>query len=83
MELIYKSATLEDLEILTETRIKVLRAANKLSDLTDMREVRRQSYNYYQNALRDGDHIAYLVFDKGQGNKCDFSGSNGYGPSSV
>lgn len=64
MELTYKSATLEDLEILTETRIKVLRAANKLSDLTDMREVRRQSYNYYQNALRDGNHIAYLVFDK-------------------
>lgn len=28
MELTYKKATIEDLDLLTETRIKVLRAAN-------------------------------------------------------
>lgn len=63
MNLTYKRATLEDIEILTETRIEVLRAANHLSDDTDMSEVERQSYNYYQKALCDGSHIAYLVFD--------------------
>ena len=31
MNLTYKRATLEDIDILTETRIEVLRAANKLS----------------------------------------------------
>ena len=64
MNLKYKRATLEDIDILTETRIEVLRAANKLSADTDMSEVERQSYNYYQKALCDGSHIAYLVFDE-------------------
>lgn len=63
MNLIYKKATLEDLDILIETRIEALRAANKLSGDTDMSEVERQSYDYYQKALCDGSHIAYLVFD--------------------
>ena len=63
MNLSYKKATLEDINILTETRIEVLRAANKLSDDVDMTEVEKQSYNYYQRAICDGSHIAYLVFD--------------------
>ena len=63
MNLTYKKATLEDLDILIETRIEVLRAANKLSGDTDMSEVERQSYDYYQKTLCDGSHIAYLVFD--------------------
>lgn len=64
MNLTYKKATLEDMDILTATRIEVLRAANKLSDDVDMSEVKKQSYDYYNKALRDGTHIAYLVFDK-------------------
>lgn len=28
-----------------------------------MRELERQSYEYYRRALREGAHIAYLVFD--------------------
>lgn len=63
MNLIYKRAKLEDIDILTKTRIEVLRAANQLSDDTDMSEVERESYNYYQKALCNGSHIAYLVFD--------------------
>lgn len=63
MNLMYKRATIEDIEILTETRIEVLRAANKLADDTDMNEVKEQSYNYYKKALCDGTHIAYLIFD--------------------
>ena len=64
MYLIYKRATLEDINTLVETRIEVLRAANKLCADTDMGEVERQSYLYYQKALSDGSHIAYLVFDE-------------------
>lgn len=64
MDLTYKKATIEDIDILTETRTEVLRAANQLPDDADMSEVKRQSYNYYKEALRDGTHIAYLIFDK-------------------
>lgn len=63
MALNYKKATIADLEILTETRIEVLRAANKLSDDVDMREVKKQTLEYYKNALNDESHSAYLVFD--------------------
>lgn len=63
MNFIYKKATIEDIELLTKTRIQVLRAANHLPDEVDMSEVERQSYNYYKAALADGSHTAYLVFD--------------------
>lgn len=63
MDLDYRKATIDDLDRLTETRIEVLRAANKLSDDTDMTEVRHLSYEYYRKALHDGTHTAYLVFD--------------------
>ena len=72
MELRYHRASLDDLELLTDTRVQVLRAANQLPGDTDMREVRAQSFRYYQNALRDGTHIAYLVFDGKQ-----FAGTGG------
>lgn len=63
MNLTYKRATLEDIDILTSTRIEVLRAANELSGDIDMSEVERQSRGYYEQALADGTHVAYLVFD--------------------
>ena len=63
MELNYKKAVLEDIEILTETRITVLRAANQLSDDVEMSNVKEQSYLYYQKALSEDSHVAYLVFD--------------------
>jgi len=61
----YKKATIEDIEELVRTRILVLRAANKLSDDVDMSEVEQESYTYYKRALENGEHIAYLVYDKG------------------
>ena len=64
MNLTYKRATIEDIDLLTETRIQVLRAANKLSDDIDMSEVEKQSYDYYKKALCDGTHIAYLIFNE-------------------
>jgi len=64
MPLLYKKATIDDLELLTETRIEVLRAANQLSDDVDMSEVKTQSREYYRNALRNDTHVAYLIFDE-------------------
>lgn len=63
MGLTYKRATLKDINLLTETRIRILRSANQLSDEVDMNEVEKESYRYYQKALYDGSHVAYLVFD--------------------
>lgn len=63
MNLTYKKATIDDFEILTETRITVLRAANKLSDDVNMSVVKEESYRYYQDALTNDSHVAYLVFD--------------------
>lgn len=63
MELLYKRATSEDLELLVKTRIEVLRAANKLDASVDMAMVEEQSSDYYRKSLADESHIAYLVFD--------------------
>lgn len=66
MELIYKKATIADIDFLVETRIEVLRAANQLSDSEDMQEVKKQSYDYYNSALKNESHTAYLVLDDNQ-----------------
>mgnify|MGYP002509445767 FL=1 len=63
MALNYRKATIADLEILTKTRIEVLRAANQLGDDVDMSEVKKQSFEYYQNSLKNDTHLAYLIFD--------------------
>lgn len=72
MELIFKRAGMEDLEELVRTRITVLRAANGLEETADLREVERESAEYYRRALADGSHVAYLVYDGGQ-----FAGAGG------
>ncbi len=59
----FVQASLKDAELLTSTRIQVLRAANRLPDSTDMSDVAQQSKAYYEQALSDGSHAAYLVFD--------------------
>lgn len=60
----YRRATIKDLDELVRTRIEVLRAANKLDESVDMSEVERQSKDYYEKALTDGSHTAYLVYDR-------------------
>ena len=62
----YRVATLEDLDLLTTSRIEVLRAANKLDDSVDMTLVEKESYKYYKKALADGTHFAILVMDDGK-----------------
>ena len=62
MEYTYKKAAASDIDLLTSTRITVLRAANGLDENADMSKIEAQSRLYYQNALADGSHTAYLVF---------------------
>ncbi len=62
MQFTYKKATAEDIDILVETRIEVLRAANKLDAAVDMKEVEKQSYEYYKSSLTENMHTAYLVY---------------------
>lgn len=63
MQIRWHKATPDDLELLTSTRVEVLRAANLLSPDADMAEIEAASRAYYQSALADGSHTAYLVFD--------------------
>lgn len=63
MELEYRIATMEDIDILTATRIEVLRAANGLDESVDMSLVEKESYHYYKQALPAKQHIAILVFE--------------------
>ena len=60
----YRKATINDLAVLTETRIEVLRVANRLKDNVDTSEVRRQSEEYYISALNNDTHVTYLVYDE-------------------
>jgi GNAT superfamily N-acetyltransferase len=59
----FKRADLNDLEALVSSRIKVLIAANKLPEDTDMSLIEQQSRDYYKQSLADGTHTAYLVYD--------------------
>ena len=59
----YRRATLDDLEVLVETRVRTLRAANKLPDSEEMSDVRENTREYYRAALSDNSHVAYLVYD--------------------
>lgn len=63
MNLTYKKAGLNDLDLLTDSRIEVLRAANELDSDTDMSVVAKESYFYYKDALSGSEHVAYLIFD--------------------
>lgn len=63
MSIIYKKASLDDIDILVSTRVEVLKAANLLDDTADMSKVEQESYNYYKSALSNNTHTAILVFD--------------------
>lgn len=63
MPLCFQRATASDIAYLTRIRLKVLRSANGLPDGAALPEVEAQTRVYYERALRDGSHIAYLVFD--------------------
>lgn len=57
-----RKAGMEDIDILVKTRIEVLRAANCLSDETDMGFVEEHSREYCKESLQAETYTAYLVF---------------------
>ena len=59
----YRKMSADDITLLTEVRVKVLRAANLLADDADMSAVEEQSRRYYEKAFADDSHTAYLAFD--------------------
>ena len=63
LNIIYKKATIDDIVLLTKTRIEVLRAANNLTSDIDMDEVERKTYEYYKEAFQNDTHTAYMVFE--------------------
>lgn len=72
MNIEYRRATADQIDLLVETRVEVLRAANRLDDSADLSEVAAQSRDYYLRALRDNTHTGFLAFD-GE----DFVGAGG------
>ena len=63
MNIEYRRATADQIDLLVTTRIEVLRAANRLDDRADLSAVAAQSRDYYLRALRDGTHTGLLAFD--------------------
>lgn len=53
----------EDIELLTEIRIQVLRAANGLSDEVNLNQVEGESKKYFQNGFRENTFLALFVKD--------------------
>ena len=64
MAIKYKKADKSDIDVLTKTRIQVLRAANELSSDIDLSLCEQESYQYYSDSLDTREHIAYLVYDE-------------------
>ncbi|MDO4272887.1 MAG: GNAT family N-acetyltransferase [Eubacteriales bacterium] len=64
--LIFYKAGIDDIDLLTEVRVEVLRAANNLDENVDMEDVRKASYEYYKNCFEQDTHVAYLVKDNGK-----------------
>ena len=63
MNIEYRRATADQIDLLVETRVEVLRAANRLDDSADLSEVAAKSRDYYLRALRDNTHTGFLAFD--------------------
>lgn len=67
MNLIYQKAGLSDIDLLTATRMEVLRAVFHVTDDAGLPGIERNSYDYYRDSLKTDRHVAYLVFDRENG----------------
>lgn len=66
MDINFKRVDKSQLNELVRLRIKVLRAANKLSDIEDMSEIEAQSYDYYKYGFETDNFTVFFAYD---GNK--------------
>lgn len=62
----WRRATPEDLPLLTASRLRTLRAANGLDESADMTAVAAATRAYYERALTDGTHMAFLALEEGE-----------------
>ncbi|HCJ40519.1 MAG TPA: GNAT family N-acetyltransferase [Ruminococcus sp.] len=60
---VFRKMSAEDTALLTDVRVTVLRVANLPDDDADMSAVAEQSRLYYERALNNDSHTAYLAFD--------------------
>ena len=68
----YRKAEREDIPLLVEIRLKLLRSANGLPEAEPLAELREKIEDYYKNYLRNEEHIAILAFE---GNHCVGTGA--------
>lgn len=61
--MLFKKASISDIDMLVSARIEVLRAANQLEHSVDLSHLAKSSKEYYQEALSNGNHTAFLVYD--------------------
>lgn len=58
----YRRATSEDIAILIESRVELLREANRLDVTEPLNEIRERTHQYYIENLDAENHIAILAF---------------------
>lgn len=58
---IFRRATVDDITILVKNRMKLLQSANCLENVNPLEIVKKNLYQYYNQSLTSGDHIAYLA----------------------
>lgn len=59
----FRKATLEDIPLLLECRLALLHSAIGEGDANQWDFVAKQIKQYYQDAMLDDTHVAYLAFD--------------------
>lgn len=59
----YRCAEIKDIEVITDIRIEVLRAANLFDDSVYMEDVRKNTFEHYKKAFEDNSNITYLALD--------------------
>lgn len=63
MDITYKKIDKSQLDELVTLRMKVLRAANKLSEDVDMSEIEKQSYKYYEQGFDSGNFTIFFAME--------------------
>lgn len=66
MELQFKSATLDDIDLLLETRIEVLRAVFSLPPDEDTTALKEANRAYYNEKIPTGEHLAGFAYEGDQ-----------------
>lgn len=62
--IVYQKASADDIYLLIENRMKLLKNANMLGDESELKSVKEQLCQYYTKAISSKNHIAYLAYEK-------------------